>query len=927
MHLAGALGCRCMGKRLYLLDGMALLYRAHFAFVRQPILTTGGMDVSALFGFANTLIDILEKHSPTHMAVAMDTEEPTSRHEEFAGYKAQREAMPEVLSRCLDHLDELCDAFAIPLIRAPGHEADDIVGTLARRAEKEGFETWMVTPDKDFAQLVTGTTHILKPGWKGGDPVLMGVGEVLEEWGLERPDQVPDVLGLWGDASDNIPGVPGIGRKKGGALVRQYGSLENLLEHLNELKGRQRENLESCRNQALFSKRLATINCRVPLGIDLESLAVRGIDRERMAAFCRRFEFNRIGERLLGGEFHAGRSAARGGGAARTIGEVDHAYRCLRTRKERRELLERLGGSRAFCFDVETTGLDLRSDRLIGCAFSCRDHEAFYLPLIPYDASDRAVEGGETDGEALSDLAALLEDPAIGKVGHNLKFDVGILRALGIRVRGALHDTMLMHSLVEPELRHGMDYLAEKYLAYRPVPLSALIGEGEDAAAMLQVDLDRLAEYAAEDADVTWRLFGRLERELEASGQQEVYHRVEAPLIRVLVEMEHEGIRVDPGVLRRFSGVLEQRLASLEREVFDLAGMEFNLNSPAQLGRVLFEDLKLVGRPRKTRTGQYSTSIEVLDSLRDRHPIVSRILDYREAAKLKSTYTDTLPESIRKRTGRVHTTFHQLATATGRLNSQNPNLQNIPVRTVLGQEIRKAFIPRDEDHVLLSADYSQIELRIIASMSGDEYLMRAFREGVDVHSSAAARIFDVFPEMVTPRQRNQAKMANYGVAYGVTAHGLAQRLGISRKEASLVIEGFFRQFQGVRTYIERTLEFAREHGYVQTMMGRRRTIRDIASANAVQRAAAERNAVNATIQGTAADMIKIAMIRIQQAIEEKRWRSRMLLQVHDELLFDLHRREEEPMRAMVEREMKGALELKVPLEVNLGTGTHWLSAH
>lgn len=928
-----------MSKRLFLLDGMALVYRAHFAFANRPILTSAGVNTSALFGFANTLLEIQEKHRPSHIAAAFDTPEPTARHREYPAYKAQRETMPEALQAALPAVERLCAAFRIPTLKCPGHEADDIAGTLAQQAEAEEFETYMVTPDKDFAQLVSPSTFLLKPGRKGGEAEVWKLPEVLADWGVERTEQVCDVLGLWGDASDNIPGVPGIGRKTAGKLILQYGSVENLLKHLGELKGKMRQTLEEHREAALLAKRLVTIDRKAPISVRLSDLASQPPDEDALRRLCIEFEFNSIGRRLFGPAFKAGRGWKETAEASppksktpsaglRTAADVDHEYVCVQTESARRELAARLADQEVFCFDTETTGLDAKEAKVLGLAFAFEERRAFYVPVVPYDEEGREVADGEVNAAALEVFRDVLENPAIDKVGHNLKYDLGVLLWRGLRVRGKILDTMLLHCLIEPELRHGMDFLAERYLGYSPISIASLIGQkGTEQRLMTTVSLDRLKEYAAEDADVTWQLYQKLRPKLKEVEQESVYFDIEEPLIRILAEMEYEGIRLDSEALRQFSTQLGKQAQQLERSIYEAAGTAFNLNSPKQLGQVLFGRLRLGEKPKKTKTGQYSTSEQVLVLLAPKHEIVRKILDYRAATKLKSTYADALPEAIFEASGRVHTTFHQAATVTGRLNSQRPNLQNIPIRTESSQEIRRAFVPRSEGYLLMSADYSQIELRIIAALSGDKEMQTAFRSGNDVHTATAAKVFGVSPEMVTSEMRRKAKMANFGIAYGISAFGLSQRLGISRGESAQIIQQFFENFPGIKNYIDQTLAFARKHGYVQTVSGRRRYLRDIHSANATVRNAAERNAVNSPIQGTAADLIKIAMGKIGKAIEERKLKTRLLLQVHDELIFDLWREEEEEAKSMVIDTMENALPLSVPLEVNIGIGRHWLEAH
>jgi DNA polymerase I len=933
-----------MSKRLFLLDGMALVYRAHFAFATRPILTSAGFNTSALFGFTNTLLDLIAKHEPTHLMVAMDTPEPTARHKEYPLYKAQREEMPEDLSAALPHVARLCEAFRIPLIKCPGYEADDVIGTLAVAAEKEGYESYMVTPDKDYAQLVTEKTYMLKPGRKGDEIEILKAADVLEKWGIERTSQVIDILGLWGDASDNIPGVPGVGQKTAAKLIQKYGSIESLLEHSDELKGKQKENVEANRDKALLSKRLATIDCQVPFDYSLEDFERQSPDEALLRSLCVEFEFNSIGRRLFGDDFKAGRGklkeSSKGANdegdqsstsekvAAKlaTIEDTEHTYHCVATEAECRELIKKLEAVPVFCFDTETSGLDPKTSKIIGLSFSIAAHEAYYVPIIPYGDDGMPASDWETaDQSRLTLFEDILANPSIGKIGHNLKFDLSILRWHDVKVGGVIHDTMLMHTLIDPELRHGMDFLSEMYLGYAPVSITSLIGEkGKDQKDMLSVSLDDLSRYAAEDADITWQLFEKLQPKLAEMEQESVYYDIESPLVRVLVEMEYDGVRLDSAALQQFSSQLGEQIKTLESDVFERAGKEFNLNSPKQLGEILFGELKLIDKPKKTKTGQFATNEQVLMTLAGEHEIVRKILDYRTVTKLKSTYADTLPEAIFEPTGRVHTTYHQAATATGRLNSHAPNLQNIPIRTALGQEIRRAFVPRDKGYCLLSADYSQIELRIIAALSGDERMKAAFVAGEDIHTATAAGVYGVFPEMVTPEMRRKAKMVNFGVAYGISAFGLAQRLGIPRKEAAEIIEQFFTSFPGIKGYIDQTIAFAQEHGYVKTVSGRRRYLRDINSANGTVRGGAERNAINSPIQGTAADMIKIAMARIGEAISNRELKTRLLLQVHDELVFDLWEAEEQEVRSLVESEMKQALPLDVPIEVEIGTGTNWL---
>ncbi|MGO8930609.1 MAG: DNA polymerase I [Limisphaerales bacterium] len=948
-------------KKLFLLDGMALVYRAHFAFIRRPILTSKGVNTSALYGFTQTLLDILKNQQPTHIAVAFDTEAPTQRHVEFAEYKATRQAMPEDLSAALPHVRHMLEALNVLALTCEGYEADDIIGTLVRRAGKEGFTSYMVTSDKDFGQLVTANTFIYKPSRSGEGVEIIGLPEIQSRWGVQRPEQVVDVLALMGDASDNIPGVPGIGEKTAMKLIAQYGTVENLLANAGELTGRVKQTLETNREPALLSKRLATIICDVPCAVELDALKVRSPDEEKLKGLLVEFEFNSIGRRLFGEDFKAGRgggspkseiqspksSAAalgdktvehlvlvseREGVAAetkpepvvaaanlKTIADVPHEYHLVASPAERAALIQRLQELKCFCFDTETTSLDPKAARLVGLAFSFAPHTAYYVPMPQDTAGAKAV---------LDEFRPVLESDRIEKVGHNLKFDLSVLKWQGVSVGGKLFDTMVAHSLIEPEMRHGLDYLSEMYLGYTPVPISQLIGDAKAGQLnMADVPVAKVAEYSAEDADVTWQLRAVFEPLLKEKAQERVFYEIESPLIPVLVDMEFEGINVDAAALADFAAQLSKEMDESEKAVYRLAGTTFNLNSPRQLGQVLFDLLKIGDAPKKTKTGQYATDEQTLTALAADHEIVQRLLEYRTASKLKSTYADALPEAIWPKTGRVHTTYNQVMTTTGRLNSQNPNLQNIPIRTERGQEIRKAFVPRTGEHRLLSADYSQIELRIIAALSRERAMLEAFKTGVDIHTATAARVFGVFPNLVTPEMRRKAKMVNFGIAYGISAFGLSQRLGIPRKEAADIISQYFMQFPGIRRYMDETIEFARKHGFVETVTGRRRYIRDIRSANNSIRGAAERNAINAPIQGTAADMIKIAMINIHRELARRNLKTRMLLQVHDELVFDLYVPEENEVCALVAEKMKTAIELAVPIEVEIGVGEDWLEAH
>lgn len=918
-----------MSNRLFLLDGMALVYRAHFAFIQRPIINSQGMNTSALFGFTNTLLDILENQKPTHLGVAFDTSAPTERHRIFPEYKAQREEMPEDLRKAIPHVKRIIEAFQIPVLELDGYEADDIIGTLVKRAEPEGFESYMVTPDKDFCQLVSDKSYLYKPGRKGGEVEIQGLSEVLEKWQVERPEQVIDILGLWGDSVDNIPGIPGIGEKTAKKLVGQFGSVEGLIEHAEELKGKQKEKVIEFADQGKLSKVLATIDIKVPIETSFEELKISQRNDEALKDLCVEFEFNAIGKKLFGSDFRSGRSGGDGTASTasgaesaeppKTIKEVEHDYTLIDSLEGCMELAKTLAKLKSFCFDIESTGLDTKSARVIGLAFSWEAHKASYVTFPGELEKDRAF---------LEILRPVLESPAIEKVGHNLKYDISVLDWHGVEVKGPLFDTMLAHSLIDPDQRHGMDFLSELFLNYTPISISSLIGEKKsEQISMAFVPIEELCEYAAEDADVTWQLKEKLVPLLKETEQEKIFYDVEIPLVPVLVAMEKEGIRVDVEVLKEISETLAKQMREEESTIYELAGEQFNLNSPKQLGVILFEKLALVDKPKKTKTGQYTTNEQTLQSLAAEHKIVQSILDFRAATKLKSTYADSLPEQVFRKTGRVHTTYNQLLTATGRLQSQDPNLQNIPIRTEMGREIRRAFVARDEEHLILAADYSQIELRIIASISGDDAMKEAFESGHDIHTATAARVYGLGMDEVLPEMRRHAKMVNFGIAYGISAFGLSQRLRIPRREAAELIESYFNQYPGIKNYMTDVVEQAKAKGYVETLSGRRRYLRDINSKNGTVRSGAERNAINSPIQGTAADMIKLAMTRVQRGLEEGGFKTKMLLQVHDELVFDMPKEEEEIVRPMIEREMVQALPLDVPIVVECGVGTSWLEAH
>lgn len=928
--------------RLYLLDGMALAYRAHFALIRNPIFSSGGVNTSALFGFTNTILTILEKEKPTHLAVAFDTSAPTPRHTLYPEYKAQRDAMPEDLAAALPHLKRFCQAFHIPVIEIDGFEADDIIGTIATQAENRGdIETFMVTPDKDFAQLIAERTYMWKPGRKGSEHEVIDLPRMREIWSVERPAQVIDILGLMGDASDNIPGVPGVGEKTAKKLLAEYDSMENLLANTDKLKGKLKERVEENKEQARLSRELATIILDVPVTQSIDDLAVQEFDRDAVKSLFTEFEFNNLGKRLLGDEFIAGRGKNVGSkesddgsgevleASLQKLADVPHTYHLADSPADRKKLAALLEEQDCFCFDIETTSLDRFEAKLLGIAFSWISGEAWYA-TVP-------------DAEALDIFRAALTGKA-EKIGHNLKYDLAVLLNQGLQVRGPFFDTLLAHTLLYADQRHTMDYLAESLLGYTPVKLTDITtnkdeeGDPDDLFAhaakskeldMTAIPLEQLAEYAAEDADVTFKLAELLRPELESAGQHRVFYDIEAPLLPVLVAMEHEGITLDQDLLKESGKELEKRITTLSTSIIEEAGREFNLNSPKQLGEILFGEMKLVEKPKKTKTGQFKTDEQTLASLAPKHTIVASILDYREASKLKSTYIDALPNHVVPKTGRVHTHFHQLVAATGRLASSDPNLQNIPIRSKSGREIRKAFVPRGKHYQLFAADYSQVELRIMAAMSGDTGMIEAFQQDLDIHSATAARVYGVELDEVDTDMRRAAKMVNFGIIFGISAFGLSQRLGIPRSEAAEIIDTYFEKYPGVKEFMDKTVESARADEFIETLTKRRRYMRDINSSNQNIRSNAERAAINTPIQGSAADMIKLAMIEVDKILAAQNARSRMLLQVHDELVFDLHNEEAETLKPLLINAMQTALTLPndVPVKVDTGTGANWLEAH
>ena len=931
-------------KRLFLLDAMALIYRAYHAFgaMRKKrgvgMVNSKGVETSAMLGFTNTLFDLIQRDEPTHIAVVFDTFAPTQRSEAYDFYKANRDETPADIIKSIPYIKDIVKGFRIPVLELDGYEADDIIGTLARRAEKDSYTTYMVTPDKDFGQLVTDKIFIYKPPYQGkGGWEKIGPKEVIEKWDIEHQDQVIDVLGLMGDAVDNIPGVPGVGAKTAAKLLKQFGSIENLLEKVDQVKGKLQEKIRDNAEQARISKELATIDVEVPIDVDEEELIMEEPDREKLAELFNELEFRTLGKRILGDNFVVtqseegqmdlfGQSSGEGkvelpdlSGEAKTIENTDHDYKLVEGEAAVSKLVKELTKQQVVCFDTETTGLDPLTAELIGVAISHDKHKGYYIPV----SADRKEAEKQVQW-----LQPLFDSDTITKVAQNIKYDMLVLQRYGLHVKGPLFDTMIAHYLLEPDLRHNMDFMSETYLGYHPVSIESLIGKkGKQQGSMRDVDLDKVKEYAAEDADITLQLHDIFAPQLGVAEVEDLFTKVEMPLVPVLAKMEYEGVRIDKQFLNDYSKQLEKELGELEEKIYEEAGTQFNIGSPKQLGDVLFKKMEIPYKGKKTKTGQYSTNEEVLSKIAPEHAIAQLVLDYREIGKLKSTYVDALPSLILEETGRVHTTYNQAVANTGRLSSQNPNLQNIPIRTERGRKVRQAFIPRGEEYTLMAADYSQIELRIIAALSQDENMMTAFRNQEDIHTATAAKVFGVKPEEVDRNMRSQAKAVNFGIAYGQTAFGLGQTLNISRTEAKKIIDAYFEQFPGIKRHIDDSIAFAQQHGYAKTLLGRKRQLKDINASNNTVRGFAERNAINMPIQGTAADMIKVAMIDIDREMQKKNYQSKMIMQVHDELVFDVYKPELEALQALVIDKMKNAVPLEVPIEVEVGTGEHWLAAH
>ena len=946
-------------KKLFLIDAYAIIYRAYYAFIRNPRINSKGLNTSAIFGFINTLEDVLKREKPTHIAVAFDPKGKTFRHEAYEKYKAQREATPEDIRLAVPIIKNLIKAYNIPALEVPGFEADDVIGTMAKKAEKAGFEVFMLTPDKDYGQLVSDHIFMYRPKHTGGFEI-MGPDEIKAKYELNSHEQVIDLLGLMGDASDNIPGCPGVGEKTAVKLLKEFGSIDILLSRTDELKGALKIKIEENKEQIIFSRFLATIKIDVPIDFDEKSLEIEPRNEPELRALFDELEFRTMSAKI-GNPFtsfppdqtlpsiKSANSKTKGQmslfddfekeeikpiqtqiinfdnvsinestSRLKNLANIPHKYFLIDTKIKRSDLISRLFIQKSVCFDTETTGLDMFLSDLVGLSFCFVEGEAYYVTL---------PENKTQAKEVLHEFKAFFANDQIEKIGQNMKFDLLMLLQYDVELKGKLFDTMIAHYLVQPELRHGMDYLAEIYLKYRTIHFEDLVGaKGKNQADIRTVEIQKLCDYAAEDADVTFRLKQILEKELKANGLENLFYEIEMPLMQVLATMEHTGVRIDGEALRQSSIILTEEMGLLEKEIHQIVGFEFNVSSPMQVGEILFDRLKLDDKARKTKTGQYSTSEDVLEKIRSKHPIIGKILDYRGLKKLLSTYIDALPQLISPVTGKLHTSYNQTVAATGRLSSTNPNLQNIPIRDAQGKEIRKAFIP-DADSLFFSADYSQIELRIMAHLSGDTNMIEAFLSGHDIHTATAAKIYKISLEEVTSDMRRKAKTANFGIIYGISVFGLSDRLGIPRAEAKEIIDGYFTTYPVVKKYMDDCIERAKEMGYVETLLGRKRFLPDINSQNSIVRGFAERNAINAPIQGTAADIIKIAMVHIQQRLGKEKLQAKMTMQVHDELNFTVPKDEFEILKKVVIEEMENALKLRIPLIADCGVGANWLEAH
>ncbi len=923
-------------KTLWLLDAYALIYRAYFAFSQNQMINSRGLNTSAIYGFTTTLYDVLENHKPSHIAVVFDTDKPTERHIEYSEYKANRDEMPNDIKLAIPYIKRIIEGFNIPILFSDGYEADDIIGTLAKKAEQEGYTTYMMTPDKDFGQLVSEKIFIYKPARMGNKAEVWGIDEVCQKFEIENPLQVIDYLGMCGDAVDNIPGIPGVGDKTAKKFIKQYGSVEGLLNHTEDLKGKMKEKVEDNKEQALLSKKLATIITDAPIDFDPKSLQKDPMDKKVLEEVFAEVEFRTLSKRILGEEVSITSSGAQMDlfnssdsekesneeielSEFKSIESEDHHYVLVDSEEKEKQLINELEQASSYCFDTETTGLNAQTAELVGLAFAMKKGNAYYVPTPDSFDETKSI---------LEKYRHIFENETKEVIAQNLKYDYSVLSRYGVQVKGHFFDTMIAHYLIDPDTKHNMDVLAENYLNYRPVSIETLIGKkGKNQGNMRDVEPSKVAEYAGEDADITFQLKSIFEKELDQLDIRGLFDRIEMPLIPVLSAMENEGIRLDKEALAGFSTELSKDIEILNADIINLAGTSFNIDSPKQLGDILFEVLKIDEKAKKTRTGQYSTSEDTLSKIKDKHPIIPKVLEYRSLKKLKSTYVDSLPELVNEDTQKIHTNYMQAVAATGRLSSNHPNLQNIPIRTEKGREIRKAFIARSEEYQLLAADYSQIELRIIAALSKDKGMIEAFRNGDDIHSATAAKVFEVPIKKVDREMRSKAKMVNFGIIYGISAFGLSQRLNIKRTEAKEIIDNYFNKYPGIKKYMDDSIAFARQHGYVETIMKRRRYLKDINGRNAVVRGFAERNAINAPIQGSAADIIKLAMINIHKTFIERKLKSKLLLQVHDELVFDAHISELEIIKPIIKDKMENAIDLDVELIVEMDVAQNWLEAH
>lgn len=920
-------------EKLFLLDAYALIYRAYYAFIKNPRINSKGLNTSAILGFVNTLEEVLTKEQPSHIGIAFDPSGPTFRHEAYEQYKAQREETPEGIRTAVPYIKDIIRAYRIPILEVPGYEADDVIGTLARQADARGVDTFMMTPDKDYGQLVTDHVKMYRPKYGDKEFEVLGVEEVKEKYGLTSPTQVIDMLGLMGDSADNIPGCPGVGEKTATKLIQQFGSIENLLAGTDQLKGALKTKIENNKEQIEFSKFLATIKTDVPIELDMEQLRKEEPDEEKLRSLFEELEFRTLLDRkfkkenpqpaqdlfqgTLFADFMADSPEDSKNSSLTKYNKADFDYQLIDTEEKRKKIIDLFLTNDFLSLDTETTGTDPISAKLVGLSFSIRENQAFYVPIPQNDEEAQKI---------VNEFKPIYENENILKIGQNIKYDLLVLQNYGVELKGKIFDTMIAHYLLQPELHHGMDYMAEVYLNYQTIHIEELIGKGKNQKNMADLPPTAVYEYACEDADVTLKLKNILEPQLKENDCDRLFWEIEMPLMPVLAYMERNGVCIDREGLKETSRLYTEEMNRIEQEIHELAGTDFNIASPKQVGEVLFDRLKIVDKPKKTKTGQYVTSEEVLESLRTKHPVVEKILEHRGLKKLLGTYIDALPKLVNPETGHIHTSFNQTITTTGRLSSSNPNLQNIPVRNEYGKEIRKAFIP-EEGCLFFSADYSQIELRIMAHLSGDEHMIEAFRNGYDIHAATAAKIFKKSLEEVTKEERSKAKTANFGIIYGITAFGLAERMGVSRTEAKELIEGYFQTYPKVKEYMNRSIEMAREKGYTETVYHRKCHLRDINSHNAVVRGYAERNAINSPIQGSAADIIKIAMIRIYHRFREEQLRSKMILQVHDELNFSVYPEEKEKVQQIVIEEMEHAYSMQVPLEADYGWGKNWLEAH